>query len=343
MNGRTIVLCSALWLASTLAARAMDTVTTEDGKISGKVTQITPTEVTVEQASGATKTLPVNEIQLIVFQDEPAALRDARTECGRRDYAKALELLDEVNLDQLEREEIKQDARYYRALADARLALESGEKVIEAGKEMAAFAARNSGSYHYLEACVLVGDLLVAAGRQSGNPKLFANAQEYYSRVAKAPWPEYKMRAGEAIGRAQLAQGKPDDALQTFQKVMDIDEKGEVAARYRMAAGLGKARCLIETKQLDQAGKLAQAVIDKTDVEQMDALAYNVLGLAHLKAGRPKDALWAFLHVEILYPTEREARIEALQNLVPLWKELQKPERAEEAKRILKDQFGREP
>lgn len=336
MTRPILMLAAAAWLAAAPGARA-DTIITADGRTTGQVTKITATEVTVEQA-GITKAVPVNQIESIYFEDEPFALRNARTGCDAGRYAEVLEALERLNVDEIQRPEIKQDIAFYKALATGRAALGGSGKVLDAARLVKAFLDAHPNSFHYFEACELMGELAVAAGSHSG-------AVEYFGRLAKAPWPDYKMRAGVAIGRAYLNQGKPQEAQKTFQGVLELEGDDEAAQRQRTAARLGLARCLAETSKPDEAIKLASEILDKSDAEQADlnAQAYNVLGIAHRKAGRPKDALWAFLHVDILYPSETEAHVEALKNLIPLWKELQKPERAAEAERILKEQDGRSP
>jgi hypothetical protein len=61
--------------------------------------------------------------------------------------------------------------------------------------------------------------------------------------------------------------------------------------------------------------------------------------MVHRKAGHPQEALMAFLHTDVLYFTSREDHIEALRNLVDLWKELQKPDRASQAQEVLAQQY----
>ena len=80
----------------------------------------------------------------------------------------------------------------------------------------------------------------------------------------------------------------------------------------------------------DEAIKLAQKIIDKLDADETDLLAeaYNTLGTALRKAGRTKDALLAFLHVDVLYGEAPDTHAEALANLVELFTELHKPDHA---------------
>ncbi len=338
MNQRRVILAVAVCLVAGAAAQA-DAIKKIDGQVMGDVTETSAEEVTVKLRGTATK-IPVNEIDTIRYSDEPARLSNARTaiEAGR--YEDAVTGLESINLDEIKSPFIKQDVQFYTALAKARIALAGADPdaIVEAGRLMAGFVKDHPNSYHYLQACEIVGDMLVAAGK-------YTPSQDYYGRVANAPWPDYKMRAGVALGRALLAEGKTDEALKYFENVLATEASGESAAGQRLAATLGKARCQAEAGQSDEAIKLVEEVIDKGNPEQADlyAQAYNAQGLAYRKAGRNQDALLAYLHVDVLYFTSAKEHIEALENLIELWEEVQQPERADEATQILQERYHRSP
>lgn len=338
MNRHSVILAMVASLAVSVSLRA-DTVRKVDGQTVGDVVEMSAVEVIVER-SGVRTPVPVNEIQSILYSDEPARLKTARfaIEAGR--YEDAVAGLETIKLDDVKRAEVKQDVQFYTALAKARLALAGADPkaIIEAGGLMVAFVNDNPKNYHNLDANEMVGDLLVAAGKYSGS-------REYYARVGAAPWPDYKMRAGVATGRALLAEGKTDEARLSFQGVLDVQAQGESADRQRLAATLGKARCLAEAGAGDEAVKLIDDVIAKADPEatRLHAQAYNALGLAHRKAQRNQDALLAFLHVDVLYFTLPKEHIEALENLVELWEAVQNPQRADQAAEILRERYKRSP
>lgn len=338
MNQRRAILAAPLWLACSTVAWA-DVIKKTDGQAMGDVTEMSQLEVTIEQGAVPNK-VPVNEIESIIYSDEPSRLKTARMaiEAGR--YEDAVAGLDTIKVDEIRRAEIKQDVQYYTALSKARIALAGAdqEAISDAGKLMYQFLTKNPTSYHYLQASEVTGDLLVAIGK-------YAQAQEQYAKVAEAPWPEYKMRAGVAVGQTLLAEGKADKALESFQAVLDTKAEGGSADQQRLAATLGKARCQAEAGQSDEAVTLVEGVIAKANPEdvRLHAQAYNTLGLAHTKAERTKDALLAFLHVDIIYFASPNEHIEALQNLVELWTQVQKPQRADEAAKILRDQYKRSP
>jgi tetratricopeptide (TPR) repeat protein len=146
-----------------------------------------------------------------------------------------------------------------------------------------------------------------------------------------------------ALAYALVAQGKMTEALPLFEGVLSSEARGDLADRQKLAATLGKARCLASQQKLDEAVKMVREVIASSSPEDaaINAQAYNALGGIYRKSHKTDDALLAFLHVELLYPSVPKERIEALENLVPLWTEKQRPDRARETERILNDEFGR--
>jgi tetratricopeptide (TPR) repeat protein len=151
------------------------------------------------------------------------------------------------------------------------------------------------------------------------------------------------MRAGAARGRALLKQGKAQEALAVFDAVIGLaaGQDNPLVARQRLMATVGKATCLAEAGQHEEGVKLLNALIAEADAEEAElhALAYNALGNCQRKAGRPKDARMAFLHVHILYPAFPDAHAEALANLVDLWKELGDGTRSMEAQDTLQKRY----
>lgn len=324
---------AAVWLALSACAPAEDLIKTGNRKIVGKVTEITATEVTA-QVLGTSEKVPVNEIEDLAFEEDPAPLKQARVEAVTGRYHEALAALEKVDLAQVSRAAVKQDVEFYRALCASRLAL-AGEGAIQtAGAQMRRFLTDNAQSYHYFQACEVVGDLLVALGQ-------FPKAREYYDLVGKAPWPEYQVRAAVAAGESLLAENKADEALKVFERAQAMSLGNPRGELLRLAAVIGQARGLAETGKADEAVKLADGVIAKADAEDTALLAraYNAKGAALEKAGKPQEALFAFLRVDTLYSAESAAHAEALYHLVQIWKDVKKPERSNEARRVLATQY----
>jgi tetratricopeptide (TPR) repeat protein len=321
-------------------AAAYDTVKTTQGNLSGRVSATSPTAVTLELSGVASqpKEVPVNKIVALLFDDDPNALRAARTHVLGGRYEEALAALEKLTVPPNTRKEIVEDIDFYRAFCRGQLALGGNGEIAAAGTELATFIRKHSSSYHWLQANEVVGDLLVSSGA-------FDKAETYYRRVAGAPWPDYTMRAGVAMGRAFLAQGKAAEADKAFSDVLAVNATGELADNQRAVATIGKARVESLEKKYEEAIATLEAVIAKADPQQVDLLAqaYNAMGTAQRSAGRPKEALLAFLRVELLYPNAAEAHAEALYNLAELWDEVHKPDRAVRARQTLQQQYKNSP
>ncbi len=338
MRTRWLVWAAVASLALGSVSQAIDTVKTTKNALPGRVVGATPAMVELEQGvNKPPKEIPVNQIQTIFYEHEPPDLKTAKTHVLAGRYAEALAAIERIKGDP-SRPEIQQDIEFYKALVAAKLALAGGGKISEAGRLMKAFADGNGKSYHYFEASEVVGDLLVAI-------RQYALAAAYYDRLDKAPWPDYKMRAGVAAGRALLAQGKIDEAQAAFDKVIAIDAEGDLASGQRTLARLGKARALIAAKKADQAIKLVIEVLKAADPDDVPLLAgaYNILGAALRQAGRTQEALLAFLHVDVLYASLPDAHAEALANLAELWEQAHKTERANRARKTLEEQYPDSP
>ncbi len=328
-------MAACAWLAAVSASPALDSIKTKTGSILCKIVSSSPLKVEITQgANSEHKEIPVNQIDVIYYGEEPAPLKNAKNNILAGRYEEALNLLSHLKTDSISRKELREDLDFYTALSNAHLAIDGEVKIADAGRLMTAFIKNYPDSYHYFQACQVVGDLL-AANRS------FAQAQEYYAKLAKAPWPDYQMRAGAAIGHALLANGKNSQALDAFENVLANPADDPLSQAQRRSATLGKAAALVALNKNDQAIALVNSFLDKADPEDAAdmARAYNVLGNALRQQGKTKEAVLAFLHVNLLYPTPPDAHAEALYYLAKLWDDLHKTDRAARARQTLEQQY----
>ncbi len=331
---RTVSLVVAVTFPAVIASAA-DVIQLANQTVAGKITQMTKTEVVIEATSGP-RTIPVNQIQSISWDGEPATLKNVRMAMQVSQYEDVIAAVDRIKMEAISRPEIRQDIEFYRAAATAYLALRGTGSIDEAGKLVADFALNYPNNYHVWEATRLVADLLVAKGAVD-------KAVEYYATLNQAPWPEYKAQAGTAIGWAYLGAGKIDEAEKAFDEVIALQLSGDDTPK--VLATVGKARCLAQKGQTEQAVALIQEVLkrpDLTENAEVMGRAYVALGLAYRKANDVKRAIIAFLHTDLIYFRHSGSHIEALQNLLELWPQVGHPERAAEVAEVLKKQYGRE-
>jgi tetratricopeptide (TPR) repeat protein len=333
MNAFRSLAAAAVALLLISQASAIDSVKKigNTPRISGTVKTVTATEVTID-VQGSLQKIPVTEIEAVEFEGEAAEMKLARSALKTGGDQNAIAYLDKIKPETVTKKEIKQDLAFYRAQAQARMALRGAGDVKKAGADVFNFVNGNPDSYHFLQAQEILGELLVADGNVDAALKAFAVLDQ-------SPFDEYKMRAGVARGRALMSQSKFPEALAEFDKVLALPfnpmtQKGTPSESQRFAAVLGKAQCQANTGGFEEAIKeLEGNVIPNLSPEEskLQAAAYNTLGNCYnQKPDGKKAALLAFLHVDVLYNIVPSEHAEALWNLSNLWVDIGKNERGQE-------------
>ena len=315
-------------------AQVIDQVRKKSGTVGGTIVEMTALKVVIEKRGSQRVEVPVHEITSIAFSGEPRALTQARQSISGSRFEQAQKELAGLDPAAAEREPVRQDIEFYRAVCAARLALAGKGAIDSAGKQMYQFVTGNETSYHYLTACEILADLLVRRGK-------FGRAESYYAKLAAAPAAELRIRSGLRLGQMLEAQKKYPEAIARFDEVLALTADSRAARRYQAEATLAKSTCLARTGQVDAAIDAVQNVIAETSPEnsQLHALAYLALGNCYLAANRAGEAILAFLHVDLLYPSQSESHAEALYHLASLWKTVGKPNRAREARGRLQEQY----
>jgi tetratricopeptide (TPR) repeat protein len=97
-----------------------------------------------------------------------------------------------------------------------------------------------------------------------------------------------------------------------------------------------------ETGKAEEGLALLQDLINKNDPQDVPLFArtYNALGKCHQKLNKPKDAVLAYLHTDVLFYTDADAHAEALYNLSKLWGDVNKQDRAVAARATLKERYA---
>ncbi|MDR2704954.1 MAG: tetratricopeptide repeat protein, partial [Planctomycetaceae bacterium] len=235
----------------------------------------------------------------------------------------------------LTKPEMKQDFDYFTAAAKAKSALAGSSNIADAEKSLLDFVKNNKNSYHYYEICELYGDLMVQAGK-------FDDAKKSYAALTKAPWSEYSLKATVSLGMAEITEKKIDSARKNFETVIKSEDHSEAAERLKSIANIGLALCLTSEKKYDDAIKMLEEIAKNSGSEDsvFQSLVYNSLGSTYEQASKPRDAILAYMHTDILFSSARSEHIKALQELSKLWKQVKRNERAEETDKRLKSLYN---
>jgi tetratricopeptide (TPR) repeat protein len=335
MRPRYLLAVAAIAILWAAPAWSLDSIKTPKALVSGTISEIGKYVVKIKRVGDREEEIQVNEIEYIRLDGEPPQLNLIRSAVNGGRYKDALEGLGKLKEENL-KADVRQEIEYFRAVASARLALAGEGSVNDAGKLMNTFVTANPTSWHYLEACEVLGDLFAAINN-------YPLAQQKYGELEQAPWVDVKMRGGVLKGRALQGEGKFEEAAAAFDNVLKLagGQTGELIEAQKQSATIGKGVSLAQTGKHAEAIKLLEEVIAKADPEQAElhALAYNALGGCYRKAGNTKAALLAYLHVDVLYNTYANAHAEALANLSELWKEAGNADRALESEQVLTQRY----
>ena len=326
---------ACMGLCSILNAQTQDTVFGPRGiPIEGTILNMTNKQIEVQTGSD-TRTFTVDQVRKINFADDPPELKKARQFVTEGRMADVIQELNKINIAEIKQDRIKLDIQFYYALATSKMALRGVASLTDAARQMIDFASAGQDNYHYYEAVRMIGDLAYALGR-------YEAAQQRYKELYEAPGTETKVEARIRVAECLLAEEKHEEALNAFDQVINADLGNlDDAQGQKMIAKVGRAVCLAATGKDQEGISILEEIIRDGDARNtaLFARAYNGLGECHLRAGRKKDALLAYLHTDVLFHADSDAHAEALYHLSKLWQDERKADRALKAKQMLRDRY----
>jgi tetratricopeptide (TPR) repeat protein len=321
---------------STCAVAEEDQVYVKRGaSVRGKIGEVSPVQVTVNVGTQK-QGVSTNDIRVINFGDEPPALRQGRARAVAGKYDLAMEDLKKVDVASISRPVVKLDLQFYLALCQGRQALNSGAGKTQATEAMLAFVRTAASSNHFFEAADLLGDLAVSQGD-------YENAVKYYGGISsKAPWPVGRMLAQLAEADARVKQRLFAEAQKRYESILTQKADTPEVERLKRLAEVGRGRCLAETATVDEGIAVLEQLIAKNDASDTELFgrAYNALGDCLQLLNKPKDALMAYLHVDILFYGDSDTHAEALYHLSKLWQVAKNQDRAAVAGNLLKQRYA---
>lgn len=330
------VVCFALMASGSSAVAEEDQVYVKRGAtVRGKVGEVSPVQVTLDVA-GQKRSVSVNEIRVVNFGDEPPGLRQGRARAVAGKFADALQELKKVDATSISRPLVKLDLQFYLALCQGREALRSGAGKAEATEAMLAFVRSNASSNHFFQAADVLGDLAVAQGD-------YESAVKYYGGISsKNPWAEDRMRALLAEADARVKQENFTEAQKRYESILAQKADAPEEKRLKLLAEVGRGRCLAETTTADEGINVIEQVIAENDAADTELFgrAYNALGACLQISNKPKDALMAYLHVDVLFYGDAETHAEALYHLSKLWQVAKNQDRAAVAANLLQQRYA---
>lgn len=301
----------------------------------GEILEVSKKGVTIKPPGRDPEEIPANDILNIRWNDEPPRLNLFRSNEADGRLQMALDgyrvILEDVPAD---RRNLKADVEFLIARTLAKMGLEDPTKRDEAIEQLEAFRKAHADFYRYYESLDYLGRLYLVGDR-------VAEANAVYQLLGEAPWPEYETVGLLAKAELHLSKGEVREALEAFNSVVEArgDTPASEARRYQ--AILGKARCLQRLGRFDEAAEVVQEMIEEVPAEntRLQAQAYLRLGDARQAEGKQKEALLAYLHVDVLFQKEEPLHAESLYQLARLWASVGHADRAADASARLKQEY----
>ncbi len=303
------------------------------GLIRGQITAESPSEIKIKPTVGAEQTVPVGQIATITYDGAGQTYAQAEIKENGNQLSEAAELFKKAATENAAKKFIAGSAKFRRANIFTDIALASPTKAKEAITELEAYV-QSYPDGRFLGASL---ESLIRLHLLSGDAVKAQLALGQFKD--KVPGSADRVTILEA--KILTKTGKLDEAIAALDKAIGA-AKGSAKAR---EAKLAKAETLVVQKKFDDALATVQEVIKESPPEAVDvqAVAHNTLGDCFRAAGRPKDALIAYLQTDILFDKDKEQHPRALAMLEQLFRELKVDVRADEIHDRLKQLYPQSP
>jgi tetratricopeptide (TPR) repeat protein len=300
--------------------------------VRGTIAAESPREIRI-QVGGRTETVPVAEVAEVNYAGTPPNFLEARVREKAGDLKAALENYEKAASATGMKPFVAQAVKFAFASALAQSVADDDAQSEKAVKALQDFVKTYPNGRHTAAAFETLLNLV-----RSGSDA--TRVDVILEDLAKIPGEQGRARILKADTQADA--GQPDEALKTLDSAASQIPKGSALERFRESV---RIKALVGLKQFGDAEKSARALIDASDPNDFEALApaYNALGDCLRAAGKPKDALIAYLHTDILFESVASEHARSLAAIVELWRVLEKPDRAEQTLTKLTSTYPRSP
>jgi tetratricopeptide (TPR) repeat protein len=280
-----------------------------------------------------TTTVPTDQILSIRYDGQPATIQLAETRESGGQLAEAADLFKKAAGEAADKPLVVQTALFHEAAALTELALIEPERAKEAKDRLLRFVQAYPNGRHIVAARENLARLQLSGGDVKA-------AEATIAGLAKLP----KAAQRAAVLRAKLLakQGSHAEAISELDHLISTLPDRSTEQR---EARLAKAESLVGVKKFKEAEALVRQVIQAAPAEDVpaQAAAYNTLGDCLRAANRPKDALLAYLHTDLLYGKDKEEHPRALHQIERLFRLLKQDGRADEYAQRLRQEYPRSP
>jgi tetratricopeptide (TPR) repeat protein len=336
MAALVFVLVDVCWLRAEEEITYRDRVTRQDALVIGTITSESINEVVV-RPTGKTgmSAIPARDVVDIVYtipvlykQEYRAALHRetlaerAPTTAERvRELTAVLKKYQELQ-PRLAEEKARRHIEFKIADLLAQLALTDPARADTAIVELSRFRTSHPRGWQTCHATALLGQMYL----RKGMPE---EAQKAYEQLEAVPdlAAELRLECGVQTVTLLARMGRYAEAEKRIAKLSASAIANSLSAqRLRVL----RAECEAARGKSAPAVQDLQALIEASSDSSVKALAYNALGDCWRQAQKPKEALWAYLWVDVIYHQDPLEHARALYHIVTLFRELNDEPRAQQ-------------
>jgi predicted negative regulator of RcsB-dependent stress response len=346
----SVVPACCLLLTAGSFARAQDEIRYYDrakkaeATVTGSITDESPSRVAYKPGTVAgTKEVPAADVIEVTYQvraayrpDYRGAVTKEKTLDKAADRKKALaELIKEYQtlipkLGDAKSPEAKFARRhmeYKVAQLTGRLAEEDRGEVDAAIEALTRFKKQHADGWQITHAVRQLARLQIDKGD-------FDAARQAYEELAKLPGISREARQEAELLVAQaLAKGKKfAEAEKMLQAALANLPKDDPQ---RDRASVYLAECQAATGKFDSAVKELRAILDRSNDPTLKAVAHNALGDTFLANNQPRDAMWEYLWVDVIYYQDKQEHARAVSQLVKVFEQLKDDAHAKQYRELL--------
>jgi tetratricopeptide (TPR) repeat protein len=320
--------CSSRAFADEIILISGSSVKAPGGRFRGTIQTESPSEIEI-QVGGSNQSVPIDQIASVKYDGQPASLGLAESRESNGSLTEAVELYNKSATEASDKPFVVEKAQIGRARVLAELGMTDPKMLGDAIRTLSNFISSHPKSRHALSAHELLAELQLYKAD-------FTGASKTASDLAKLP--SAGSRGTILQARIDVKQKKYNEALAAADTVVSSSGKNSASKRDAL---LVKAEALAGLGKYPEAEAAAREVMKGAGAEdaQVQAAAYNTMGDCLIAAGKKNEALYAYLHTDLVFFKNKDEHAKALARLVKLFRELKRDDRAQECLERLKQDY----
>jgi hypothetical protein len=309
--------------------RYTDRAAHKDVTASGTIVEEAPGHIVYKPAAGAgTKQISAADVIDVIYElsgtlkqayrhalgdEKRTADPNAKDDDRQKTIADAIKNYQEIlsSLTSDKYKSVRRHVQYKIARLLARQADDDPSQIDTAIEALQKFKKDHSDGWQISDAVRQLARLQIAKGDAAAAQKTFQELAAIPG-IPEETQQECELQAADAL---ILAKKYPEAEAKLHTLLRASSPDSPQATRIRISL----AMCAGVAGKLTEATTQLEGIIAQTTDKTLKACAYNALGDCYRLSGHPKDALWPYLWVDVIYHQDRQQHVRALEQLAKIF------------------------